>query len=117
MMTEPKEKTLIQRGDFLFCTECDCAWAIGEDERHDSTCVWYVDTTPEMISASELFGMMDRVGQEIEAFGPDITSGNNPKPIPVVPISGWVCARCQRVFAPYVTECPHCQPGICTIGG
>ena len=102
-MTEPKDKTLIQRGDFLFCTECDCAWAIGEDERHDSKCMWYVPPMPDVPA----------VGTKPANLAPMPTWD---AVTPVVP-AGWICSRCQRVFAPYVSECPHCQPGICSTGG
>ena len=112
MMSEPKDKTLIQRGDFLFCTECDCAWAIGEDERHDSTCVWYVKPVEER--AQEFVDLVQKVGEDCQAFGPDMPFG---KPSTRVVPAGWICSRCQRVFAPYVSECPHCQPGICSTGG
>lgn len=23
---------------------------------------------------------------------------------------GWTCTRCLRVYAPHISECPHCQP-------
>jgi hypothetical protein len=116
MMTEPKEKTLIQRGDFLFCTECDCAWAIGEDERHDTNCMWYVPPEPAMHDKAmqETLDRFQKLGEECKAFGPDLPFGK--PPIPVVPIYGWICSKCQRVFAPHISECSHCQPGICGQG-
>ena len=115
-MSEPKDKVLIQRGDLLFCEECDFAWKIGEDERHDPKCMWcrQPPTQQDIAETKELIERMEAVGQECNASGPDIPFG---KPIPVVPIYGWVCSRCQRVYAPHVSECSHCQPGICTTGG
>ena len=108
-MTDLKEKTLIQRGDSLFCTECDCAWSIGEDERHDSRCVWYVAPEPAMLNkvSRETLDHFQKLGEKCRAFGPDLAQGI--PPIPVVPIYGWVCSRCQSVFAPHVSECPHCR--------
>ena len=113
-MTEPKEKTLIQRGDYLYCTECDCVWLRGENERHDSKCVWYVKPVEER--AQEFVDLVQKVGEQYNVFGPDLAMGQSRIATPVVP-AGWVCSRCQRVFAPHVSECPHCQPGICSTGG
>jgi hypothetical protein len=112
MMTEPK--VLIQRGELLYCDKCDCAWPVGEEERHDSDCMWYVDPQ-QLEQVKEIMGHFQKLGEECEAFGPDIEMGK--PPIPVVPIYGWVCSRCQRVFAPHIAECSHCQPGVCVPGG
>ena len=116
-MTSKKEKILIQRGDLLFCDCCGGAWKIGQAEDHAEGCEWWpglpaqehVDSAAVKVrEATRVF--REENGQTVGAFGLFKTP---PNPIPVVPIYGWVCSRCQRVFAPHISECPHCQPGAC----
>ena len=68
------------------CMECGCAWQVGAEECHDTNCPWYAPP------------QLQRVKQAEEGAG-----------LPV-PVYGWVCSRCQRVFAPFVRECHYCQP-------
>ena len=35
---------------------------------------------------------------------------------PVTAPTGWRCLGCNRVLAPHVNECPHCQPPAGTPG-
>jgi hypothetical protein len=30
---------------------------------------------------------------------------------------GWVCPKCGRVFAPWVSECKYCGPGMIPLTG
>jgi len=114
-MTPKKEKILIQRGNVLYCECCSGAWTIGFAEEHAEGCVWW----PELPAQEHVEAAKVREATRVfrkenaEAIGAFGLFKTPPNPIPVVPIYGWVCSKCQRVFAPHVSECPYCQPGAC----
>ena len=95
MPDEKMHTKLIDKGNRWECPQCRGHWLKDCRPQHAIGCLFHPENMRQMI------------GEDIGAFGPDLPMG---QPGKVVPIYGWVCSRCNRVYAPGVSECPHCQP-------